>query len=84
MYMNAQIEVKSQISNTLPSDALVSYENKKYVFVTTDNEQFQMKEVKIGNSENGFTEILSDDLIEANIVTNGAYALLMKIKNVEE
>lgn len=84
MYMNAQIEVKSQSSNTLPSDAIVSYENKKYVFVTTDKKQFQMKEVKIGNTENGFTEILSDDLIEANIIIKGAYALLMKIKNVEE
>jgi len=84
MYMNAEIEVKSQLSNVLPSDAIVSYENKNYVFVATANKQFEMKEVTAGNAENGFTEILSDDLNKAIIVINGAYALLMKIKNLEE
>jgi len=32
MYMNAEIELKSQLSNVLPSDAIVSYENKNYAF----------------------------------------------------
>ena len=84
MYMNAEIEVKSQQSNVLPSDAIVSFENKNYVFVAKANKQFEMKEVTTGNAENGFTEILSEDLKEATIVTKGAYALLMKMKNVEE
>jgi len=84
MYMNAEIEVKSQQSNVLPSDAIVSYENKNYVFVANANKQFEMKEVTTGNAENGFTEIISDDLKEATVVTKGAYALLMKMKNVEE
>lgn len=84
MYMNAEIELKSQQSNVLPSDAIVSYENKNYVFISKQNKQFEMKEVTIGNTENGFTEILSEDLKEASIVIKGAYALLMKMKNVEE
>ncbi|TDD97903.1 efflux RND transporter periplasmic adaptor subunit [Flavobacterium cellulosilyticum] len=84
MYMNAVIEVKSQQSNVLPSDAIVSYENKNYVFVAKANKQFEMKEVTTGNAENGFTEIVSDDLNEATVVIKGAYALLMKMKNVEE
>lgn len=84
MYMNAEIELKSQQSNVLPSDAIVSYENKNYVFIAKQNKQFEMKEVTIGNTENGFTEILSEDLNEASIVTKGAYALLMKMKNMEE
>ena len=83
MYMNAEIEVKSQQSNVLPSDAIVSYENKNYVFIAKANKQFEMKEVTVGNSENEFTEILSDDLNEVSIVTKGAYAILMKMKNVE-
>lgn len=83
MYMNAEIEVKSQQSNVLPSDAIVSYENKNYLFVAKANKQFEMKEVSIGNTENEFTEILSDDLNKENIVIKGAYALLMKMKNVE-
>ena len=84
MYMNAEIEVQSQKSNVLPSDAIVSYENKNYIFVAKANKQFEMREVTIGNAENEFTEILSDDLDEANIVIKGAYALLMKMKNIEE
>lgn len=84
MYMNAEVELKSQHSNVLPSDAIVNFENKNYVFVTRQNKQFEMKEVSIGNSENGFTEILSEDLKEFRIVTKGAYSILMKIKNVEE
>ena len=43
-----------------------------------------MKEVATRNSENGFTEISSDGLKDATIVTKGAYSILMKMKNVEE
>ncbi|RTY94760.1 efflux RND transporter periplasmic adaptor subunit [Flavobacterium sp. GSN2] len=84
MYMNAEIELKSQQSNVLPSDAIVNYENKNYIFIAKQNKQFEMKEVTIGATENEFTEILSDDLKDKRIVIKGAYALLMKMKNVEE
>ncbi|MFV5695787.1 efflux RND transporter periplasmic adaptor subunit [Flavobacterium sp. LB3P122] len=85
MYMNAEIELKSQQSNVLPSDAIVNYEKKNYIFVSKGNKQFEMKEITIGTIENGFTEIISNNhLKEANIVIKGAYSLLMKMKNVEE
>ena len=84
MYMNAEIELHSQKSNVLPSDAIISFENKSYVFIAKENKLFEMKEITIGNTENGFTEIISNDLKNENIVTKGAYALLMKMKNVEE
>lgn len=84
MYMNAEIELKSQQSNALPSEAIVNYENKNYVFVAKENKQFVMKEVTTGNTENEFTEIISEDLNEATIVIKGAYSLLMKMKNLEE
>ncbi|MFV8347407.1 efflux RND transporter periplasmic adaptor subunit [Flavobacterium sp. ZB4P13] len=84
MYMNAEIELKSQQSNVLPSDAIVNFENKNYIFIEKGSKQFEMKEITIGTAENGFTEILSDDLKDERIVIKGAYALLMKMKNVEE
>ena len=84
MYMNAEVELKSQMSAVLPSEAVISYETKNYVFLAKGNKQFEMKQVTIGDSENGFTEILSDDLKETSIVTKGAYAILMKMKNIEE
>ena len=84
MYMNAEIELNSQQSNVLPSDAIVNYENKNYIFVEKGTNQFEMKEITTGNTENEFTEIISEDLNEATIVIKGAYSLLMKMKNVEE
>ena len=84
MYMNAEIELKSQQSNALPAEAIVNYENKNYIFVAKENKQFEMREVTTGNTENEFTEIISEDLNEATIVIKGAYSLLMKMKNLEE
>ena len=84
MYMNAEIVINSQKSNVLPSDAIVNFENKNYVFIAKQNKQFEMKEVTIGNSENEFTEILSENLNTNSIVVKGAYTLLMKMKNVED
>ena len=44
-----------------------------------------MKEVTIGDSENGYTEIVSiEDFTDKNIVIKGAYTLLMKMKNTED
>ena len=84
IYMNAQIVVNSQKSDVLPSDAIVNFENKNYVFIAKQNKQFEMKEVTVGNSENDFTEILSENLNAKSVVIKGAYTLLMKMKNVED
>jgi len=85
MYMNAELEVKSNDALVLPDDAIVRFENKEYVFVVKDKNTFEMMEVKIGESENGFTSIsIPGNSIDASFVTKGAYTLLMKIKNKEE
>jgi cobalt-zinc-cadmium efflux system membrane fusion protein len=41
MYMNAEIELNSQQSNVLPSEAIVNYENKNYIFI--DRETSSLK-----------------------------------------
>jgi len=85
MYMNAEIKLKSQQSNVLPSEAIVNYENKNYIFIEKGNKLFEMKEVTTGTSENGYVEIVSnEDLKDVNIVIKGSYSLLMKMKNLEE
>lgn len=85
MFMNAEIEVKSSDAIVLPSDAIVSFENKQYVFIAKGNNQFEMMEVKTGNTENGFTEIMIDEnLAKETFVFKGAYNLLMKIKNTAD
>jgi membrane fusion protein, heavy metal efflux system len=86
-YMNAEIEVKSMKSAALPSEAVVRYQGKHYVYVKKDRNKFEMKEVNIGETENGFTELSvnkSDTALNKDYVIKGAYTLLMKMKNKEE
>ncbi|MBK7310061.1 MAG: efflux RND transporter periplasmic adaptor subunit [Bacteroidia bacterium] len=84
MYMNAEIELKSANANILPEDAVVSFENKQFIFIAKGNNMFEMLEVKTGNDENGYIEILGSDISSKNVVIKGAYSILMKMKNTEE
>lgn len=86
-YMNAEIEVKNNKAFALPSDALVRFEGKQFVYKAKGNNQFEMTEVTVGESENGFTEIIfrgPGDMSQADFVTKGAYSLLMTMKNKAE
>ncbi len=52
-----------------------------------EGQHFEMREIEIGNSELGFTEITSSDietLKASSIVVTGAYSILSKMKNSEE
>lgn len=85
MFMTADIEVKSNDAKVLPDDAIVRFENKQYAFIAKSKNQFEMVELKTGNSENGFTEILLDDKLQGEtFVFKGAYNLLMKLKNMAD
>jgi len=87
MFMNAEIQTENNRASTLPTDAFISYENKTYVFIQRDHNTFEIVEIKTGNTENGYTEIVLNDtsmLSNANFVKNGAYSLLMKMKNTGE
>ena len=85
MFMTADVEVKSNNVKVLPDDAIVRFENKQYAFFVKGNNKFEMVEVKTGNSENGFTEIIMDEKFAANtFVLKGSYNLLMKIKNTAD
>lgn len=84
MYMNADIEAESSSASALPNDAIVRFENKNYIFEMKGKNKFEMKEVKAGTSENGYTEILQTDLSGKQIAVKGAYNLLMTLKNTED
>ncbi|WP_188617616.1 efflux RND transporter periplasmic adaptor subunit [Cloacibacterium rupense] len=85
-YMNAEVETNSEVGNTVPDDAIVTWENKQYIFQEVKPKTYKMVEVKIGNSENNRTEVfnLNPNLNDKKFVTKGAYHLLMGLKNVEE
>ena len=82
MYMNAEIGYNTNDALVLPDEAIVNFESKNYVFISTSSSDFEMKEVTIGESENGFTQLLNADFIKKkNVVVKNAYNLLMALKN---
>lgn len=55
------------------------------MFENTGKNKFEIIETETGETENGFTEIISKaDINDKKIVTKGAYTLLMSLRNKEE
>jgi len=87
MYMNAEIEVATNNAFVIPNDGLVRFEGKEYVYLETRNKKYEMQEVTIQNNENGYTQITladTNNVKNKTFVINGAYTLLMKMKNRSE
>ena len=86
MFLNAEIETTNAAAVTVPEEAVVRYGDKQYIFIQRTTSQFEMLEVKPGNTAGGRTEIASGmtNFAEQTVVTKNAYALLMKLKNAAE
>ena len=95
MYVNALISESDNMVTALPSEAVVSFDDKDYIFTYEKNKEesgrafteYKMVEVKKGVSGSGFTEVkLPDgfDLTGSKVVTKGAYNLLSAKKNAGE
>lgn len=95
MYVNALIEESDLKVTSLPSEAVVSFDDKDYIFIFDKNKEeagqpfteYKIIEVKKGVSSSGFTEInLPEgfDIINARVVIKGAYNLLSAKKNAGE
>jgi cobalt-zinc-cadmium efflux system membrane fusion protein len=86
MYMNAEIDLKNSKSLAIPEESVVSFEGQNYLFVKTNKKNtFEVREVEIGNMENGWTQVLNSEIFEnQQIVLNGSYGLLMALKNKSE
>ena len=91
MYLKAIVEAGGHDVPALPNSAVVDFEGRKYVFVSSnpqrDSLHFEMIEIKLGSSEMGYTEVIVPESIniqDSYFVTKGAYDLLSKMKNSEE
>ena len=85
MYMNAEIQLKNDRKLAIPEDAIVSFESTDYVFVRKNTNSFEMTPVKTGTIENGYVEVINaESFIGKQLVTKGAYTLLMTLKNKSE
>ncbi|AZA89408.1 Cation efflux system protein CzcB [Chryseobacterium nakagawai] len=85
MYVNAEVNISSRYTQGLPNDAVVSFENKNYVFEDLGKSKYKMIPVVTGISDDQFTEVLKADFLQGKkIVQKGAYSLLMMLKNKAE
>jgi cobalt-zinc-cadmium efflux system membrane fusion protein len=96
MYLQAIVETGSDEVLAIRNQAVIDYLGKKYLFyLQPDTKEpvdkasryrFIMREVQIGKSEAGYTEIIlpPDFPSSAQIVIENAYAILSKLKNTEE
>lgn len=95
MYVNALIQESDQIVTALPSEAVVSFDDKDYIFVFEKNKEeagkamteYRIIEVKKGVSSSGYTEVslpAGFDVNAAKVVIKGAYNLLSAKKNAGE
>jgi membrane fusion protein, heavy metal efflux system len=95
MYVNAIIEATGNQVYSLPTDAIVSFDDKDYIFIFEKNKtekgkaftEYRMVAVTKGITDDGFTEIQLPeglDLKSLKVVLKGAYNLLSAKKNAGE
>lgn len=95
MYVNALIEESDLKVTALPSEAVVSFDDKDYIFVFEKEKEeegnamteYMIYQVKKGATSSGYTEITLPegfDINAAKVVIKGAYNLLSAKKNAGE
>ena len=95
MYVNAHIEASTNQVTALPSEAIVSFDDKDYIFIFVKNKkeggkpftEYKMMQVHKGVSDSGYTEITLPegfDIKNTKVVIKGAYNLLSAKKNAGE
>lgn len=85
-YINAIIQVDNNNVYVVNNDAVIDFEDKKFVFVQDENKNsFSMQEVQIGIVTDKVSEIRNYETLQnKKVVIKDAYTLLMVLKNKEE
>ena len=95
MYVNAVIEADGNKVAAVPADAVVSFDDKDYIFIfNKDKEEagkpfteYRMIEIHKGVTDGGFIEVILPEgfnIQTAKVVVKGAYNLLSAKKNAGE
>jgi cobalt-zinc-cadmium efflux system membrane fusion protein len=95
MYVNALIEASNDKVTAVPSDAVVSFDDKSFIFLFDNNKEengrqfteYRMIQIQKGVSDGGYTQIMLPDGIDfksVKVVIKGAYNLLSAKKNAGE
>ena len=85
-YINAIIHANNINAFVINNDAIVDFEDKKFVFIQDTNKNtFSMQEVQIGIVTDKVSEIRNYETLQnKSVVISDAYTLLMVLKNKEE
>lgn len=84
MYFNVELEVQAMRANVLPTEAVVQFEGKDYLFERLSKNQYKMVPAMIGTSSKDKVEIKSPENSGKVYVSKGAYNLLTALKNSGE
>lgn len=90
MYVTALVQTGRKEVEALPSDAIVSNEGRKYIFLLTHKEKavyhFQRVEVTTGVEDDGWTQVTPKTTLpnNATVVVNGAFYLSSILGGGEE
>jgi len=81
MYVKAKIIVSSDSVYAISNKALVKSNESYFIFIRSDSTNFIPRKIDIGKTGNDFSEIILKDsaLLQAEIVTSGAYYLQSKL-----
>lgn len=84
--LTSELYLRDQDGLLLPAEAIVSWKNKKYIFLKTAERTFEMKPIDDPTNFNDSMAILHSDfdLLRREYVSKNAYTLLMMIANKEE
>jgi len=83
MFVNAELSINTEETQAVPEEAIVSWDNKRFVFAKTNTDQFEMIPIDIGKASDGYVEVITD-LKDKKLVMKNAYSLLMKLKTSED
>jgi membrane fusion protein, heavy metal efflux system len=83
-FVSASILINERESYTLPSEAIVTFNDESYVFIKTEN-TFKTVKIKTGIEKDNQYEIaeINNELLNAKIVIKGTYYLSSIIEAVE-
>jgi cobalt-zinc-cadmium efflux system membrane fusion protein len=87
MYITASIETTSHNAEVLPSNSIINFEGKDYVFATTKTkDEFEMINIRAGQTAGGYTEVELPSGFDKtrSFVSVGAFELLGVLRNVED
>jgi cobalt-zinc-cadmium efflux system membrane fusion protein len=95
MYVNALIEASDVKTTALPSESIVSFDDKDYIFTFEKDKveagnpftEYRFIEITKGFSSEGYTQVSLPegfDITSVKVVIKGAYNLLSAMKNAGE